>query len=206
MIDANIIAYSENHTTPDNAILNELQRETFLKVLLPNMISSPLQGAFLKMIAHINQSKRILEIGTFTGYATICLADGLTESGVIDTIDKNEELKFFHDKYFPKFPFHAKINCFYGDAMSIIPNLKNKYDLVFIDADKRNYCNYFDLIIDFVEPNGIIIADNVLQPNADKDAIEMDLFNKKVNNDQRVENVLLPLRDGLMIMKKKKYI
>jgi len=209
MIKDEIYQYVSNHSTPDDSLLQELQRETFLKVLLPNMISSPLQGALLKLLSQLQGPKAILEIGTFTGYATLCLAAGLQPNGQLDTIDVNKELLVFHQKYFPQSKYGSLIKNYYGNALSIIPTLTTQYDLVFIDADKQNYSNYFDLVFDKVTSGGLIIADNVLwkekvlQLNKDKDAISLDSFNKKVNDDPRVENLLLPIRDGLMIIKKK---
>ncbi len=208
MIDESILHYAEAHSTPDQLILQELQRETFLKVLLPAMISSPLQGALLRIISEMLKPQQVLEIGTFTGYSALCLASGIPNNGRLDTIDCNEELSTFHEKYFPLLPQGVKIKAHYGNALTIIPTLSTTYDLVFIDADKQNYKAYYELALQYAKTGAWIIIDNVLwkgkvlNPANDKDAVYLDSFNKQVNNDGRVDNVLLPIRDGLLVIKK----
>ena len=203
--------YSENFSQPESEVLKQLNRETYARILNPRMLSGHLQGRLLAMFSKMIQPKRILEIGTFTGYSTICLSEGLTADGTIDTIEKNEELEEMILNYFEKAGIKQKINLHIGDATKIIKALNNKYDLVFIDADKENYSNYFDLIIDKVNTGGIIIADNVLwsgkviEPIDEKDFETKAIvaFNKKIQEDKRVENVLVPVRDGLMVMRKR---
>ena len=202
--------YSEAHTTSETNVLKELNRKTYAQVLNPRMLSGHLQGTLLAMFSKMIKPKRILEIGTYTGYATQCLAQGLSDDGIIDTLEKNIELKHIIDEYFHKADLSRKIKLHVGDALQIIPSLNYKYNLVFIDADKENYSNYFDLIIDKVSPGGFIIADNVLwsgkviQPIDEKDIDTKAIieFNQKIQHDKRVFNLLLPVRDGLMLMQK----
>lgn len=176
---------------------------------MPQMLSGHVQGNFLSLLSTLVQPKRILEIGTFTGYATICLAKGLSNDGLLYTIDINQELEHICNKYFEKAGLRKKIISLYGNAMQLIPDLNEIFDLVFIDADKANYSNYYDLVSDKVEPGGLIIADNVLwsgkvlDEKKDKDTVAIDNFNQKVQDDNRVENVLISVRDGLMIVRKK---
>ncbi len=201
--------YAEDFTSPESDVLKELNRETHSKIYMPQMLSGHLQGATLKMFSKMIQPKRILEIGTFTGYSTICLAEGLTEDGIIHTIDINAELEPMARKYFSKSGMENKIQYHIGKAMNIIPSLNEVFDLVFIDADKENYSNYYDLIFDKVRSGGIIIADNVLwsgkvlQEKVDKDTHALKEYCKKVLSDSRAECLLLPIRDGLMIARKK---
>lgn len=203
-----INAYAEQFTSSESNALHELNRETNLKVLMPQMLSGHLQGSFLSMISHMIKPKRVLEIGTFTGYSAICLAQGLTDDGVLHTVDVNSELEPMVRKYFTKAGVDKKIQLHIGNALQIIPTINETFDLVFIDADKINYSNYYDLVFDKVRPGGFIIADNVLwsgkvlQPNADKDTEAIKHYNQKVASDIRVEQMLLPLRDGLMIARK----
>jgi len=206
-----IIDYSEAHTTPESDSLKELNRETNAKVLMPRMLSGHLQGRILAMFSHMLRPRRILEIGTYTGYSAICLAEGLAEDGLLHTIDINEELLPMVKKYFAKTGVEKKIKIHTGDAVNIIPGLDEMFDLVFIDADKKNYSLYFDLVIQQVPKGGIILADNVLwsgkildpADEMDSDTMAIAEFNKKVQADNRVENVLLPVRDGLMVMRVK---
>ncbi len=210
MIHPDYEAYSEKYSSPESEILNELNRETNLKVMLPRMLSGHLQGKLLKIFSCMLQPHHILEIGTYTGYSAIALCEGLQENGCLHTIDINPELEAISLKYFEKAGLRNKINHYIGDALEIIPLIDQRFDLVFIDADKENYIAYFKLIIDKVRKGGIIIADNVLwsgkvlnsaTPN-DKETKGIIDFNNFVQNDQRVENLLLPFRDGLMIMRK----
>lgn len=188
-------------------ILKDLARETHQKVLLPRMLSGTLQGRFLSMLSKLITPKRILEIGTYTGYATLCLAEGLANGGEIDTIDKNEELLDFQRKYFDRSGFGTQIHQHLGNAIDLIPNLKNDYDLVFLDADKSNYLNYFELVLPKTRSGGLILSDNVLwsgkvtqkADSDDKDTQVLQKFNKLLASDPRVESVLLPLRDGLTL-------
>ena len=210
-IPEKITDYCEKHTQKESDYLQELNRHTHVNVLRPRMLSGHLQGALLEMLSQMIQPNKILEIGTYTGYSAICLAKGLKKEGKLITIEVNDELEELANSYFVKSGFDNNIELLIGDAMSIIPQLSHLFDLVFIDADKENYCNYFNLIIDKVNPGGYIIADNVLWsgkvadkiPLNDKETIEIDAFNKMVHNDNRVDNILLPFRDGLMILRKK---
>lgn len=199
--------YVTTHSQSEPELLKELNRETYLKILQPRMLSGHFQGRVLSMLSKIIRPHRILEIGTYTGYATLCLAEGLTKNGSIDTIDINDELFNFQKKFFKKSAFNSQIKSHIGDAKYIIPTLKTTFDLVFIDADKENYALYFDLIIDKMNPGGIILSDNVLwsgkviEPikSNDKTTEAIDFYNKKINEDPRVETVLLPIRDGLTV-------
>lgn len=209
-IDQKIQEYAEKHTDKEPEVLQALNRETHLKVLQPRMLSGHLQGRILSMMSKMIRPKYILEIGTYTGYSAICMAEGLQADGKLVTIDINEELHDMSQSYFEKAGFKDSIEQHIGNALDIIPTLDYRWDLVFIDADKVNYANYYDLVIDRLNDGGFIIADNVLwsgkvvepvKPN-DKDTPALLLFNQKVNEDTRVENVLMPVRDGLMILRK----
>ncbi|XZF12858.1 O-methyltransferase [Chitinophagaceae bacterium MMS25-I14] len=210
LISAALNDYAEKHTTPETPVLLALNRETHEKVPQPRMLSGHLQGALLQMISHMVKPRRILELGTYTGYSAICLAQGLADDGVLHTIDINEELEPMTRKYFREAWVEQKITRHYGKAAEIIPELDESFDLVFIDADKRNYSLYYDLVFDKVPIGGIILADNVLfegevvlpEDEQGKAAKAIHAFNEKVNNDPRVEQVLLPLRDGIMIIRK----
>ena len=210
MIHPDYEAYSEKYSSPESEILNELNRETNLKVMLPRMLSGHLQGKLLEMFSCMLQPHQILEIGTYTGYSAIALCEGLQENGCLHTIDINPELEAISLKYFEKAGLNHKIKHYIGDALEIIPQIDQCFDLVFIDADKENYITYFKLVIDKVRKGGIIIADNVLwsgkvlnsdNPN-DKETKGIIDFNNFVQNNPSVENLLLPFRDGLMIMRK----
>jgi predicted O-methyltransferase YrrM len=205
--------YICDHTKPETSLLRQLNRETYSKILMPRMLSGHLQGRVLSMLSHMIKPRRILEIGTYTGYSALCLAEGLAEGGILHTIDINEELETMVRKYISLAGLENKIQYHIGDAQQIIPYLHEKLDLVFIDADKENYSTYYDLVFDKVIQGGFIIADNVLwsgkvlqdEPGAmdDKDTVAIVAFNDKVMNDDRVENVLFPIRDGLMVVRKK---
>ena len=210
-LDAQLEVYIEVHTQDENEILKKINRDTHLKVMMPRMLSGHLQGQVLSMLSSMIQPSKILEIGTYTGYSAICLCKGLQENGKLITIDINAELEDRVRNYFTEAGLQNKIDYRIADAIKMIPTLNETFDLVFIDADKNNYSNYFDLVIDKVRKGGFIIADNVLwsgkillpKNEMDKDTLHIDAFNKKMQNDTRVENVLFPIRDGLMVMKKK---
>lgn len=209
-IPQSILDYAEKHTEPESKILQELRRETWQKILAPRMLSGHLQGRLLSTISKMIRPKVILEIGTYTGYSTLCLAEGLAENGVIHTLDNNEELVDFQRKYFKKAGFDKKIIQHTGEALEMIPQINKNYDLVFIDADKNNYSLYFDQIIDSVNTGGIILSDNVLWGGKvvktplvnDRDTQSIIAYNTKLTNDKRVETLLLPLRDGFSIARK----
>jgi caffeoyl-CoA O-methyltransferase len=208
LINPELQLYAEQHTSEESALLEKINRNTHAKVMLPRMLSGHLQGRVLSMISCMIKPNAILEIGTYTGYSALCLAEGLSQNGKLITIDINEELEEQVRNYFKESSFESKIDYRIGDATKIIPELKEKFDLVFIDADKENYCRYFDLVIDRVNLNGFILADNVLwsgkvlDAKPDKDTKAILEFNRKVQDDDRVENVLLPIRDGMMLIRK----
>lgn len=209
-IDDAILAYAEKYSTEESAILKKLNRETQANVLMPRMISGHLQGRILSMFSRMIQPSSILEIGTYTGYSAICLAEGLTTDGIIHTIDINDELTPLVKKYVSQTGMIAKFNILTGDALNLIPTLSGPFDIVFIDADKVNYSKYFDLIINKVRPGGFIIADNVLwsgkilsqENEMDKDTLAIHKFNIKIHDDARLEKILFPVRDGLLVMQK----
>lgn len=201
--------YAARFSTAESAVLQELNRETHLNILMPQMLSGHIQGNFLKMMSQMIRPKTILEIGTFTGYSAICLAQGLQKNGKLYTIDINKELEAMCRSYFKKAGVENKIDYRIGNALDIIPNIDEQFDMVFIDADKINYSNYYNLVFDKVKSGGFIIADNVLwsgkvtQENKNKDTQALHDYNTMVNNDNRVENYLVPIRDGLMVARKK---
>ena len=209
-LDPEIEQYALEHSEEESTILNELNRQTHLKILQPRMLSGHLQGRILSMLSQSIQPKTILEIGTYTGYSALCMAEGLQNDGVLYTIDINKELVPFAQKYFNKSSYKNLIKMMVGNALEIIPKLNFKWDLVFIDADKENYSNYFDLVVDNVRQGGWIIADNVLWSGKvlsevksnDLETESLKSFNAKVHADKRVTNMLLPIRDGLMILVK----
>lgn len=207
-LDEALAKYIEQHTDEEPALLKELNRETQLKVLMPRMISGHFQGRVISMLTKMIKPKNILEIGTYTGYSALCFAEGLAEGGKLITIDINEELEDLVRSYFNKSEYKNKIEYHLGDAAEIIPSLNEKFDIVFIDADKENYSKYYDLVFENVNKGGYIIADNVLWSGKvvgakiDKDTRAILEFNKKIQEDTRVENVLFPIRDGLLIARK----
>lgn len=198
-----------HYCEPEDKLLQHIDRETNLKVLMPRMLSGHYQGRVLSMLSKMISPKRILEVGTFTGYATLCLAEGLTEEGIIYTLDINAELEDMVRENFAKSPLNSKINYIIGDAQKSLKNINETFDLVFIDADKKNNGTYYNLIFDQVRAGGLIIVDNVLWSgkivnNAqDKDTKNISSFNDKINEDNRVEKLILPVRDGLFVIRKK---
>ncbi|MFO7673916.1 MAG: O-methyltransferase [Lutibacter sp.] len=203
--------YVVNHSQKEPELLQQLNKETWQKVLNPRMLSGGYQGRILAMISKLIQPKTILEIGTYTGYSALCLVEGLQKNGTLFTIDKNEELEDFAKKYFKQSAHSAQIKQFVGNALDIIPTLNEKFDLVFIDADKSNYTTYFKMIIGKMNSGGVILSDNVLwsgkvveeiDPN-DKDTQALLEYNELLNNDDSIETILLPIRDGLSISRVK---
>ncbi len=199
--------YVEKHSAPEPPLLAALNMETFQKILLPRMLSGHYQGRVLSLLSKLVRPEKILEIGTFTGYATLCLCEGLRENGHVHTIDLNEELYDFQRKYFDRSDWGNQITQHLGEALDVIPTLQDKFDLVFLDADKENYLAYFELIVPKMNRGGIILSDNVLwsgkvlEPANGKDKATQILqqFNIAVNTDSRVETILLPIRDGLTV-------
>ena len=210
IVNNKIEDYIRKNSSKEPEILKDLNKETYLKVLNPRMLSGHLQGRFLSIITKLIKPKKILEIGTYTGYSALCMAEGLIENGIIHTIDINEELVSIQNKYFAKSKCNNSIIQHVGDARNIIKSINEKFDLVFLDADKENYIEYYELVIEKVKKGGLIIADNVLwtgkvvEPDKDDDELTQYLidFNKMINEDDRVENIILPLRDGLNIILK----
>ena len=201
-------SYLESNASAEDPILAELSRETFLKVQMPQMLSGHVQGLFLEGISRMIVPRRILEIGTFTGYATICLAKGLADDGLLYTLDINEELEPIFSKYFTRSGLDKKIKFISGNAIKTIPTINEDFDIVFIDADKMNYINYYDLIIDKVKRGGYIITDNVLwsgkvlEEKKDKETENIHQFNIKLAADPRIQNVIVPIRDGVNLARK----
>lgn len=202
--------YVVNHSQEEPSLLKELARETHLKVLQPRMLSGALQGRFLSVLTKLLRPKRILEVGTFTGYATLCLAEGLPTEGTIDTVDVNEELVDFQRHFFDRSPWGSQINQHLGDALEVIPRLAENYDLVFLDADKKNYLNYLALLTPKINSGGVLLSDNVLwsgkvideAQQKDRDTAVLLEFNNQLANHPSFETVLLPLRDGLTLSRK----
>ena len=210
LISKQLDDYASKYTTPESPTLAALNRETQMKVQMPQMLSGHIQGATLSMLSHMIKPKFVLEIGTYTGYSAICLAQGLKEGGCLHTIDVNEELQDMSFRYICDAGLKDKIVQHIGDAKELIPGMNEKFDLVFIDADKQNYHLYYDLVFDKVPLGGFILADNVLfdgdvilpEKEQSNNARAIHAFNEKVRNDKRIEHVLLPVRDGIMIMRK----
>jgi caffeoyl-CoA O-methyltransferase len=207
----NIEKYADQHTSSESELLHELERQTYIKILQPRMLSGHLQGRFLSMISKMIKPEHILEIGTYTGYSALCLAEGLDNNGTLTTIEIDPEIAEFAQTYFDKSNFNNQIELKIGNALEIIPNLSPKFDLIFIDADKTNYLNYLELVIPKLNKGGYLIADNVLwsgkvtEPIDSKDLDTQVLieFNAKIHADEQFENILLPIRDGLMMVRKK---
>lgn len=203
--------YISAHIEPESTLLYNLYRETNLHLLNPRMASGHIQGRLLKMLVSMIRPNTVLEIGTFTGYATLCMAEGLPEDGVIHTIEIDDELESFIEKWIKKSQFMDKIQLHIGDSLEIVPALNLKFDLIFLDGEKRQYVNYYERFFDFLNSGGYIIVDNTLwdghvaDPAYDKDEQTMAIkaFNERVNSDKRVEVSMIPLRDGLSIIRKK---
>lgn len=209
-ITQEIEEYCEAHSTTEPELLYRLNRETNLKVMNPRMLSGHIQGMFLTSLVRMMQPKAVLEIGTYTGYAALCLAEGLPDDGIVDTIEIDVELEDIIRKYFSQYSKREKINLYIGDAVKVIPALDKTYDLVFMDADKEEYIRYYELVLPKVRKGGYILADNVLWSgkvlqevkSGDKDTPAIRQFNDYVLQDERVRNFLLPLRDGIMVIEK----
>ncbi|MDN3669939.1 O-methyltransferase [Echinicola jeungdonensis] len=210
-INEELLNYCQEHTSPEDELLAKINRETHAKVLMPRMLSGPLQGKTLELFTKMLQPKVILEIGTYTGYSALWMAKGLGPEGKIITLDINDELEDMVRGYFSESGLGHKIDYRLGNALDLIPELEGKFDMVFIDADKKNYSKYYDMVIDRVPAGGMILADNVLWSGKvlkkegekiDKDTKAIKVFNEMVNKDPRVENVIFPIRDGIMLARK----
>ncbi|HHS95944.1 MAG TPA: O-methyltransferase [Phaeodactylibacter sp.] len=202
--------YCQAHSDASDEILYQLERETQLKTLAPQMMCSPLQGQLLYFLSSMMQADYLLEVGTFTGYASICMARGLADGGILHTIEVNRELEPFIRKYIRLASMEDSIHLHIGDAKEVIPTLDATFDMVFIDAGKQDNDFYYELLLDRVRPGGLLLIDNVLwsgkvlDPSyADEDSLAIDAFNKKMKGDERVETLMLPIRDGLTILRKK---
>jgi len=213
MIHEEVLEYAEKHTSPELPVLAKLNRETHITQVYPRMLAGHLQGTFLRLISHLCRPARILEVGTFTGYSTIALASGLRESGILHTIEVNPELENIIRKYLKEAGMEDKVILHLGDAVKVIPELDEEWDLVFLDADKPNYLNYFNRILPRLKPGGFLLADNALwdgkvlldPQKMDRDTRGIAAFNEAVQNDNRVENLLLPFRDGIMMVRKRSW-
>ncbi len=208
-INKEILNYVELNSQQEPTLLKELNKETNLKILNPRMLCSSYQGRVLSIISKIIKPKNVLEIGTYTGYSALCIAEGLDKNGIIHTIDINEELKEIQNKYFKKSGFGNQIHQHIGNAIKIIPKINEYFDFVYLDADKENYNEYFDLIIDKIVPGGVLISDNVLwsgkvlhTKNQDLITEKLIEFNQLVKKDKRLDTIILPIRDGLSICRK----
>ena len=207
LLNLEIRNYLHSHSSSESKLLSKLRRETELKCLNPIMLSGEFQGNFLSIISKIKNPKTVLEIGTYTGYSTLCIAQGLDKNGTIHTIDKNEELIEIQNKYFGMSDFREHIKQYTGEALKIIPSIKLKFDLIFLDADKENYSNYLNIISPLLNKNGILISDNVLwhgkilEENSRQDITTklIDEFNKNILKDESLQSIMLPIRDGISI-------
>jgi predicted O-methyltransferase YrrM len=203
--------YCDSTTSSESTLLHELNRKTHVKMVNPRMLSGHYQGRLLSILSKMIRPKRILEIGTYTGYSSLCLAEGLPEDGLLFTIDVNEELEEFTASFFQKSPYKNQLKFLIGNALELIPTLDEEFDLVFIDADKRNYPAYYELVLPKVRKGGFILSDNVLwsgkvvedSSTFNLDTQIIDGYNKMIQEDERVENILLPIRDGIMIAQKR---
>ncbi len=210
LINKTVIAYSENYTLPETDLLYHLNRQTHLRTFYPNMLSGKVQGKFLEMLVYMIKPENILEIGTFTGYSALSMASALPEEGNIITIEFNEEIVAFAKEFFEKSDKKDKIHLIQGNALDIIPKLNKKFDLVFIDADKEQYIDYYNLVFPKVKRGGFILADNVLWggkavfniKKPDKETMGIRAFNEYIKEDSRVEQVMLTIRDGLFLIRK----
>ena len=210
-IDEALLHYAEQHSAAEPEILAKLNRETHLKVMQPRMLSGHLQGRILSLFSKLLQPKTVVEIGTYTGYSALCLAEGLQDGGIVHTIDNNDERVPLLKRYFSEAGEQKRIQIHTGNALDILPGIEGPYDLVFIDADKHNYLNYYKLVLERMRPGGLIIADNVLwsgkvleTPKAnDADTKALVEYNTYVVSDPKVEVVLMPVRDGLSVARKK---
>jgi caffeoyl-CoA O-methyltransferase len=209
-MDRPLEKYVLDHTSTEDPLLEDLYRQTHIRFVNPNMVSGHLQGKILEMISEMVKPSFILEIGTFTGYSAICLAKGLKSGGLLTTIELNDEIAAFAGSYFQKSGLAPSIRQLTGNALDLIPDLESEFDLVFIDGDKREYINYYKAVIDKVRPGGFIIADNVLwggkvleKHTRDPQAKGIIMFNEMISTETVIEKVILPVRDGLMIMRKK---
>ena len=205
-----LTAYCEKFTSPPSEVLIELERETYLKTLAPQMLTGHLQGQFLSFISLLRRPKTVLEIGTFTGYGAICLAKGLSGGGMVHTIEVNPELSYISEKYFAKAGLENSIKLHIGNALSLIPQMTDlTFDLVYLDAGKQDYAQVYELVVEKINPGGLLLVDNVLWSGKvveqvdDKDTTVLDTFNQMVHADRRVSNLLLPIRDGILIIEKK---
>ncbi len=202
-----ISEYAEAHSQSEPELLQELQRETWLKVMAPRMLSGHLQGRLLSMLSKLLRPQNILEIGTYTGYSALCLAEGMAKDGTLHTIDHNEELHDFQRRYFDRSEYGDRIVQHVGNALEIIPSLNETFDLVFIDADKHNYPNYLEILIPTLKPGAVLLSDNVLWSGKVTETVQEDdadtqaliRYNKMLNEHPKLETVLLPIRDGLSI-------
>ena len=205
----NIFEYIEQHSSPESDVLQQITRRTYLEVINPRMLSGHVQGRVLSMLSKMIQPKRILELGTFTGYSALCLAEGLTEDGELVTLEHNDEMEDAIHRNLGLSPLGEKVKLVIGDAKESLQRLKGEFDLVFIDADKKEYCDYLDLVLPLMRKGGWILADNTLwdghivDPAYDKDrqTVALRAFNDRVAQDERLEKVILPLRDGLTIIR-----
>lgn len=210
IINERVEHYVEQYTSPESKLMKSLNRDTYLKTFYPTMLSGQVQGKFLEMVSRMIKPERILEIGTFTGYSAIAMAGGLTSDGKLITIEVNEELEDFITDYFKKSGHSDKIELLIGDALEIVPKLKDSFDLVFIDADKEQYIDYYEAVIPLLKKGGFILADNVIwsgkvledDTKSDKETMGIKAFNVHIKNDDRVEQVMLSIRDGLMLIRK----
>ena len=210
LLDEAIEAYVERYTTEESKVLKELNRETYSRVLIPRMLAGHLQGRVISMFSHMIKPRQVLEIGTYTGYSALCWAEGLQDEGQVHTIDVNEELEEMVARYINKAGQTSNVVTYLGNAVDIIPSIDQTFDVVYIDADKENYSNYFDLVIDKVRTGGYIIADNVLwsgkvvetEEIQDEDTQALVRYCEKIQSDSRVINVLFPVRDGLLVARK----
>ncbi len=210
MIDPKIETYIEDHTTPETEVLKDLNRQTHLRTFYPRMLSGHIQGKFLEMVCQMIQPKRVLEIGTFTSYSAIAMVQGMPDNALIFTIEVNEEMESFIQEFITKSGMDKKIRLLMGNALEIIPTLDDVFDLVFIDADKEQYVAYYKLAKEKLRPGGFIIADNVIwsgkvlekSSKTDKETQSIVAFNEFVKNDPDVEQVMLSIRDGLLLIRK----